>query len=100
MQWGMMRVADDIRRKLTEALAPAELEVIDESARHAGHAGARPEGETHFRVRIVSPAFAGMNRVARQRRVHDVLADELRTRVHALSIDAKTPEEAGQASSQ
>jgi BolA protein len=89
-----MRVADQIRRKLSEALAPQDLEVIDESARHAGHAGARPEGETHFRVRIVSRAFAGMNRVARQRCVHDVLADELRTRVHALSIDARTPEEA------
>ena len=93
MQWGVMTVADGIRRKLSEALAPAELEVIDESARHAGHAGARPEGETHFRVRIVSRGFAGMNRIARQRRVHEILADELRTRVHALSIDAKTPEE-------
>jgi BolA family transcriptional regulator, general stress-responsive regulator len=90
-----MRVADEIRRKLNEALAPAELDVIDDSARHAGHAGARPEGETHFRVRIVSCAFAGMNRVGRQRRVHEILADELRTRVHALSIDAKAPEEAG-----
>jgi BolA protein len=90
-----MRVADQIRRKLTEALSPIELDVIDESSRHAGHAGARPEGETHFRVRLVSRAFEGMNRVARQRRVHEILADELRTRVHALSIDAKTPEEMG-----
>ena len=89
-----MRVADQIRQKLTEALSPIELDVIDESERHAGHAGARPEGETHFRVRIVSRAFEGMNRVARQRRVHEILADELRTRVHALSIDAKTPGEA------
>lgn len=89
-----MPVADQIRRKLTHALAPQDLEVTDDSALHAGHAGARPEGETHFRVRIVSHAFAGMNRVARQRRVHEVLADELRTRVHALSIEAKTPEEA------
>ena len=91
-----MRVADQIRRKLTEALSPVDLDVIDESGRHAGHAGARPEGETHFRVRIVSRAFAGMNRIARQRRMHEILADELRTRVHALSIDAKTPEEVGQ----
>jgi BolA protein len=89
-----MRVADQIRQKLTEALSPIELDVIDESARHAGHAGARPEGETHFRVHIVTRAFEGMNRVARQRRVHEILADELRTRVHALSIDAKTPGEA------
>jgi len=87
-----MRVADQIRRKLSEALSPLELDIIDESARHAGHAGARPEGETHFRVRIVSRAFEGMNRVARQRRVHEILADELRKRVHALSIDAKAPE--------
>ena len=89
-----MHVADQIRRKLSAALAPLELDVIDDSARHAGHTGARPEGETHFRVRIVSGAFTDMNRVARQRRVHEILADELRTRVHALSIDAKTPEEA------
>ena len=88
-----MRVADQIRRKLTEALSPVDLDVIDESGRHAGRAGARPEGEAHFRVRIVAHACAGMNRIARQRRMHEILADELRTRVHALSIDAKTPEE-------
>lgn len=88
-----MRVAEQIRRKLDAALSPLELDVVDESARHAGHAGTRPEGETHFRVRIVSYAFVGLNRVARQRRVHEILADELRTRVHALSIDARTPEE-------
>lgn len=88
-----MRVADKIRERLTEALSPIELDVIDDSAQHAGHAGARPEGETHFRVRIVARAFDGLNRVARQRRVHDILADELRTRVHALSIDAKAPGE-------
>ena len=95
-----MRVADQIRRKLTEALSPVDLDVIDESGRHAGHAGARPEGETHFRVRIVSRDFAGMNRIARQRRMYEILADELRTRVHALSIDAKTPEEVQTANSE
>ncbi|HEX3431964.1 MAG TPA: BolA family protein [Rhizomicrobium sp.] len=88
-----MDVADQIRRKLSEALSPLELDVIDESALHAGHAGARPGGETHFRVRIVSYAFAGLSRVMRQRRVHEILADELRSRVHALSIDAKAPNE-------
>jgi BolA family transcriptional regulator, general stress-responsive regulator len=88
-----MDIANEIRRKLSEALAPAELDVVDESARHAGHAGARPEGETHFRVRIVSRDFEGLNRIARQRRVHEVLAKELRTHVHALSIEAKTPQE-------
>ncbi|HLY05575.1 MAG TPA: BolA family protein [Rhizomicrobium sp.] len=91
-----MRMADRIRRKLTDALAPVALDVVDESAQHAGHAGARPEGETHFRVRVVSGAFAGMNRVARQRRIHEILADELRVHVHALSIDAKAPEEGAQ----
>src|SRR5438477_8968946 len=100
MQWKVMRVAEDIRRKLNEALSPDELDVVDESGRHAGHAGARPEGETHFRVRIVSRAFAGMNRIARQRRMHEILADELCTRVHALSIDAKTPEEVQTANSE
>jgi BolA protein len=89
-----MNIANEIRRKLGEALAPAELDVVDESARHAGHTGARPEGETHFRVRIVSRDFEGLNRIARQRRVYEILAEELRTQVHALSVEAKTPEEA------
>lgn len=88
-----MAMADQIRRKLTHALAPVELLVEDESARHAGHAGSRPGGETHFRVRIVAAEFAGMSRVARSRRVHEILDEELRTRVHALSIDARTPGE-------
>ena len=88
-----MTVADNIRQKLSNALAPSDLVVEDESARHAGHAGARPGGETHFRVYIVSHAFNGLNRVARQRRVYDILAEELGTRIHALSIEAKTPNE-------
>jgi BolA protein len=88
-----VRVADQIRQKLLKAFAPVELDVIDESARHAGHAGTRPEGETHFRVVIVSQDFEGLDRIARQRCVYEILAHELRTRIHALSIDAKTPEE-------
>jgi BolA protein len=88
-----MSVAENIRAKLVAALSPVELLIEDESARHAGHAGARPEGETHFRVRIVSAAFAGVSRIARQRHVHEILADELATRVHALSIDARAPGE-------
>lgn len=88
-----MSVADIVRTKLAAALSPVELRIEDESARHAGHAGARPEGETHFRVKIVSAAFEGLSRVARQRHVHDILAEELRTRVHALSIEARTPSE-------
>ena len=90
----MTAVADAMRRKLTEALAPARLAIIDESHRHAGHAGARPEGETHFRIEIVSEKFAGLSRVERQRLVHKVLATELAARVHALSLTTRTPEEA------
>ena len=84
-----------IRRKLSEALAPSRLDIVDESARHAGHVGARPEGETHFNVEIVSARFAGLSRVARQRLVYGVLADELRSDVHALALKTATPEEDG-----
>lgn len=90
----MGAVADAIRRKLEAAFAPRRLEVIDESARHAGHAGARPEGETHFRVEIVADAFAGLSRLERQRRVNAALADELAGPVHALSTRAIAPDEA------
>jgi BolA family transcriptional regulator, general stress-responsive regulator len=88
-----MSVADTIRRKLTKRFAPTRLDVIDESHRHAGHAGARPGGETHFAVTVVSPAFAGHNRVARQRLVYQTLAEELATGVHALSLTTLTPTE-------
>ena len=88
-----MSIADTIRRKLTERFAPVRLELVDESERHAGHAGARPEGETHFALTIVSAAFAGMSRVARQRLVYEALAAELASRVHALSLTTRTPEE-------
>lgn len=91
-----MLVADTIRQKLTASFAPAELVVTDESGKHAGHAGAKPEGETHFDVRIVSDAFGGLSRVERQRRVYAVLADELKTRVHALSVTTLTPAEVWQ----
>ena len=91
----MTTVAETMRRKLTEALAPTRLVIIDESHRHAGHAGARPEGETHFRIEIVSAAFAGLSRIERQRLVHGVLAPELASRVHALSLATRTPEEGG-----
>src|SRR5262249_210112 len=86
-------VSDAIRAKLTRPFAPVALTLIAESAKHAGHSGARPEGETHFRVRIVSAAFAGVNRVERQRKVYAVLSEELMNRVHALSLSALTPEE-------
>ena len=89
-----MSVADTIRRKLTERFAPVRLEINDESHRHAGHAGARAEGETHFAVTIVSAAFDGQGRVARQRLVYQTLAEELATRVHALSLTTLAANEA------
>jgi BolA family transcriptional regulator, general stress-responsive regulator len=88
-----MRVADTIRAKLTERFTPIRLEISDESHRHAGHEGARPEGETHFSIVIVSAAFIGRNRVDRQRLVYQTLADELATRVHALSFTTLAPNE-------
>jgi BolA protein len=86
-------VAETIRDKLTGRFAPIRLEILDESHRHAGHAGARPEGETHFAVTIVAPAFKGLNRVARQRLVYETLAAELATRIHALSLTIRAPDE-------
>ncbi|MDF2763367.1 MAG: BolA-like protein [Rhodospirillales bacterium] len=88
-----MRVADRIRSKLEAAFSPVRLSVIDDSERHKGHAGHRPEGETHFNVEIVSAAFAGLGRVERQRKVYAALAEELAGPVHALSVAARTPEE-------
>lgn len=78
-----------IAASLTRRFAPEALDVIDESDRHAGHAGAAPGGETHFRVRIVSAAFAGQTRVARHRAVTDALAAEFAGGLHALSINAR-----------
>ena len=88
-----MFVADTIRRKLTERFAPTRLEVEDQSHLHAGHAGARPGGETHFAVTIVSAAFTGQSGVARQRLVYETLARELADRVHALSLTTLAPNE-------
>lgn len=80
-----------IAEKLTEAFAPVEIEVTDESHLHAGHAGARPQGETHFRVKVVAEAFAGRPPVQRHRMINEVLADELAGPVHALAIKADAP---------
>ena len=88
-----MRVADRIRSKLEAAFSPVRLSVIDDSERHKGHAGHRPEGETHFNVEIVSAAFAGLGRVERQRKVYAALAEELAGPVHALTVAARSPEE-------
>lgn len=83
-----------MRNILLSAFAPAEVAILDESHRHAGHAGAAPGGETHYNVQVVSPAFAGQNRVARSRAVHAALAAEFGGGLHALSLRLMTPEEA------
>lgn len=90
----MQTRAERIRDALQAAFRPAEVEVQDDSHRHLGHAGARPEGETHYSVRVVSPAFAGMSRLARSRAAHAVLEREFGTGLHALSLRLLTPEEA------
>ena len=76
-----------IETKLQETFSPEFLEVIDESDLHAGHSGARPGGETHFRVRMQSQFFIGLSRIDRQRSVHKALKSELEERVHALSLE-------------
>jgi len=90
----MTSIAERITRKLTEAFAPQQLEVIDESHQHHGHGGWREGGETHFRVHIVSDAFTGKTRLERHRLVNAALTQELADRVHALAIAAKAPGEA------
>ncbi|WP_417307704.1 BolA family protein [Devosia sp.] len=80
-------VRDAIVEKLSVNFAPSHLEVIDESAKHQGHAGFRPGGETHFRVRIAAPALDGMNRVAQHRAIMAPLSTELAEGVHALAIE-------------
>jgi BolA protein len=87
-----MSVAETMRRKLTEALQPTHLVITDDSHRHAGHAGARADGESHFTVEITSAMFAGKSRVERQRMVYGILAAELKERVHALALKLSAPE--------
>ena len=88
-----MSVAGAMAAKLEAALAPQLLEIADQSHLHAGHAGARPGGESHFRVTIVATAFEGLGRLARQRLVYRVLAEEMASDIHALAIEAKAPSE-------
>ncbi len=90
-----MSVASTITEKLTAAFHPERLEVVDQSHLHAGHAGARPGGETHFAVLIIAEAFAGKSRVERQRLIYATLADELAGPIHALSLKALATSEAG-----
>jgi BolA protein len=89
----MGAIIDAIRDKLNAAFQPSRLEIEDDSARHSGHAGSRPGGESHFNVTIESAAFAGAPRVARQRMVYRALADEMAGPVHALSVKALAPGE-------
>ena len=86
-------LADEIHARLTAALAPTALEVINDSHHHAGHMGDDGTGESHWTVVIESAGFAGLNRVARQRLVNRALADLLATRIHALAIKARAPGE-------
>jgi BolA protein len=88
-----MTTRDRITEKLTAAFAPQRLDVIDESHQHAGHAGSRPGGETHYRVHIVSDAFRGKSRLERHRMINDTLSGELKSGVHALAIHALAPGE-------
>lgn len=89
----LMAMRDIIAAKLEAAFSPSELAVSDDSAAHEGHHGHRHGGETHFSVKIVSAAFAGMSRVERQRRIYAVLAEELKGTVHALQLETKAPGE-------
>ena len=82
-----MGVTEEIETRLRAAFDPAELEVIDESEKHRGHAGYREGGESHFRVRIRAPGFAGQSRLQRHRAVHAALGAELVARIHALALD-------------
>jgi BolA protein len=87
-----MSVRDTIVEKLSLKFTPSHLEVIDESDRHKGHAGSRPGGETHFRVRIATPQFAGKTRLAQHRAVMEALDTELKGGVHALAVEVFGPD--------
>ena len=89
----MLTREDRLRTTLINTFAPTSLEVVDDSAQHAGHAGASAAGETHYSVRMVSAVFAGMNRVARSRAVHAALQTEFDSGLHALSLTLHPPGE-------
>jgi len=88
-------IKERLESKIRAAFAPEFVDVIDESAKHQGHGGWRPEGETHFHLKAIARSFEGMSRVARQREVYKLYRDEFAAGLHALSLDLKTPEEAG-----
>ena len=87
MQQNLGPIGQVLDAKLRAALWPALLEVIDESNQHHGHTGAHPSGESHFRVRIAADQLVGKSRVAQHRMINEVLSFELKTRVHALTIE-------------
>jgi BolA protein len=87
-----LNVASEIRGRLA-ALEPLALEVVDESAKHEGHAGAAPGGQTHWRLTIVSPRFTGQSTVARHRMIYEALGGLMQHPIHALAIQARAPEE-------
>lgn len=89
----MTETAEVMRARLVEGLSPTRLEIEDEGHLHAGHAGARAHGGGHYRVTVVSAAFEGMGPVARHRRVYALLAEEMKSRVHALALTTLTPSE-------
>jgi BolA protein len=89
----MQTRSDRLRATLTAAFNPLELEVVDESAHHAGHAGASAAGETHYRIGLVSAAFEGQSRVARSRAVYQSLGEEFSSGLHALSLTLRSPRE-------
>ena len=86
-------VAAEMLRRLDSTLSPTRVELSDDSEQHRGHGGYNPAGESHFSLAIESPAFAGKNRVERQRMIYAALGDLMRERVHALSIKASAPGE-------
>jgi len=88
-----MGVEELITQKLRQAFAPVSLEVVNDSERHRGHEGSPGTGESHFTIKVVSDRFAGKSRVERHRMINEVLAEELKGRVHALAISALAPEE-------
>lgn len=90
--------ANRIKQKLQSSLEASTLEIQDVSCQHAGHAGVKGDAnETHFNIKVVSPKFTGQSLIKRHRMVYDLLADELKSGLHAVSIVAKTPEESGSA---
>jgi len=88
-----MTARDTIEKKLTDALHPESISVIDESHLHEGHAGHRPGGETHFRIHIVARAFEGKSRIERHRMVNALLAESFASGLHALALKAQAPGE-------